>query len=318
MHESKNERATRHGYIDIKPSCWGRYRDDIFSLWNQPVEKLMEFTIYLSSICPTIKFTVRFDHLKLEFLVVLVYKDKGTLNTTDFSKETDGHMYLLPSSAHFHSVSRNIPYNVVLQLRRICSTQEQFDNKCEEYKAYLLARGYNRAHLHKQFSRAKRVPRESTLIKKTINSSDKKVVFNLDYFPALRNVGGTLRQYLPILFQSTAMEQAFNSSGARTMVGYRRLKNLKEILSPAAYPRTNILKPPPNAGCNKCTSKCYVCRDFLTESSTITSVATGLSYKIKDALSCKDDWVIYCATCVKCQKQDVGSTLRLLHSLEQP
>ena len=93
------------------------------------------------------------------------------------------------------------------------------------------------------------------------------------------------------------------------MVGYRRHKNPKEILSPAAYPKTNTLKPPPNAGCNKCTSKCYVCRNFLIESSTITSITTGLSYKIKDALSCKDDWVIYCATCVKCQKQDVGSTL---------
>ena len=115
----------------------------------------MEFTNYLSSICPTIKFTVRFDHQKLEFLGVLVYKDKGILHTTVFSKETDGRMYLLPSSAHFHSVSRNIPYNVALRLRCICSRQEQFDNRCEEYKAYLLARGHNRAHLHKQFNRSK-------------------------------------------------------------------------------------------------------------------------------------------------------------------
>ena len=134
---------------DIKPLCFGRYRDDIFSLWNQSVEKLMEFTNYLSSICPTIKFTGRFDHRKLEFPDVLVYKDKGTLHTTVFSKETDGHMYLLPSSAHFHSVSRNIPYNVALRLRCIRSIQEQFDNKCEECKGYLLARGYNRVHLHK-------------------------------------------------------------------------------------------------------------------------------------------------------------------------
>ena len=95
------------------------------------------------------------------------------------------------------------------------------------------------------------------MIKKTINSSENKVTFNLDYHPALRNVGAIFRQYLPILFKSTAIEQAFNSNRA---------------------------------------------------SITSTSVATGLSYKIKDALSCKDDWVIYCATCVKCQKQDVGST----------
>ena len=89
----------------------------------------------------------------------------------------------------------------------------------------------------------------------------------------------------------------------------RKHKILKEILSPVAHSKTNILNPSPNAGCKKCTSKCYVRRDFLIESSTITGVATGLSYKIKDALSCEDNWVIYCVTYVKCQKQDVGSTL---------
>ena len=30
---------------------------------------------------------------------------------------------------------------------------------------------------------------------------------------------------------------------------------------------------------------------------------------MKDFLSCKDDSVVYCATCLKCQKQDVGSTV---------
>ena len=49
--------------------------------------------------------------------------------------------------------------------------------------------------------------------------------------------------------------------------------------------------------------------DFLQESATITSLATGIKYKIKESLSCKDDWVVYCATCLKCQKQDVGSTV---------
>ena len=110
-----------------------------------------------------------------------------------------------------------------------------------------------------------------------INSSDNKVIFNLDYHPALRNVGAIFRHYLPILFKSTAMEQAFNSNEASIMIGYKRHKIPKEILSPAAYPKTNILKPLPNAGCNSCISKCYVCRNFLIESSTITTVTTGLS-----------------------------------------
>ena len=83
---------------------------------------------------PTVRFTVRFDHQKLEFLDVLVYKDKGTLHTTVFSKETDGHMSLLPSSAHFHSVSRNIPYNEHYYLGVYVAHRNNL-NKCEEYKA---------------------------------------------------------------------------------------------------------------------------------------------------------------------------------------
>ena len=64
------------------------------------------------------------------------------------------------------------------------------------------------------------------------------------------------------------------------MTGFRRHKNLKEILSPAAFPTNKDKQVVP---------KCYVCRDFLLESPTITSLATGFKYKIKDSLSCKDD-----------------------------
>ena len=49
-------------------------------------------------------------------------------------------------------------------------------------------------------------------------------------------------------------------------------------------------------------------KNFLLESPSITNVATGASFKIKEALSCKDTWVIYCAICTKCNLQDVGST----------
>ena len=54
--------------------------------------------------------------------------------------------------------------------------------------------------------------------------------------------------------------------------------------------------------------KRFVCQNFLLESPSITSVATGASFTIKDALSCKDTWIIYCAICTKCNLQDVGST----------
>ena len=54
--------------------------------------------------------------------------------------------------------------------------------------------------------------------------------------------------------------------------------------------------------------KCFVCQNFLLDSPFITSAATGASFKTKEALPCKDTWVIYCVICTKCNLQDVGST----------
>ena len=223
-------------------------------------------------------------------------------------------MYLLPSSSHFHSVSDNIPYGVALRLKRICSTEEEFSKKSIEYKNHLLARGYKRNKVKKQFQKVNFFSRETLLTKQPKISSNKKIVLNLDYHPTLRNVGSIIKRHLPILYKSVAMKETFNPYKTRMMIGFRRHKNLKEILSPAAFPTNKNKQVVLDTGCKKCNKKCYVCRDFLQESPTITSLATGIKYKIKESLSCKDDWVVYCATCLKCQKQDVGSTVTELYT----
>ena len=271
--------------------------------------RLRVFTSYLSSIYPSIRFTVHFDCHKIEFLDVLVVKQNGRLETTVYSKETDGHMYLLPSSSHFHSVSDNILYGVALRLKRICSTEEEFSKKSIEYKNQLLARAYKRNRVLKQFQKANFFSRETLLTKQPNISSNKKIVLDLDYHSTLRNVGSIIKCHLPILYKSVAMKETFNPDKTRIMIGFRRHKNLKEILSPAVFPTNKNKQVVLDTGCKKCNKKCNLCRDFLQESPTIIGLATGIKYKIKDSLSCKDDWVVYCATCLKCQKQDVSSTV---------
>ena len=151
--------------------------------------------------------------------------------------------------------------------------------------------------------------REAALTKTPKNNRNNKIVFNLDYHPAFKNVGAIIRKHLPVLNKSARMKEIFDPSNTRILTGFRRHKNLKELLSPASFPNTHRKQqPPPNAGCQKCKKKCFVCQNFLLESPSITSAATGASFKIKEALSCKDTWVIYCAICTKCNLQDVGST----------
>ena len=137
-----DNKVFEHEYL--QPLCWGRYRDDCFGLWNGSLKELRVFTSYLSSISPSIKFTVQYNCYQLEFLDVLVKKENGLLETTVYSKKSDGHMYLLPSSCHFHTVFENIPYGVALRLKRICSTETEFNMKSDEYQTHLIARAIAR------------------------------------------------------------------------------------------------------------------------------------------------------------------------------
>ena len=74
-------------------------------------------------------------------------------------------MYLLPSSCHFHTVSKNIPYGgVALRLRRICSTETEFNMKSGEYQKYLIARGHSEKRVRKQFHKASLISREVAYI----------------------------------------------------------------------------------------------------------------------------------------------------------
>ena len=50
--------------------------------------------------------------------------------------------------------------------------------------------------------------------------------------------------------------------------------------------------------------------NFLLPVKRIKSVVTGKSYKIRQALSCRTDYIIYCALCTLCNKQYVGLSVK--------
>ena len=84
----------------IKPALWWRYRDDIFDLWQQGLPALEEFTQYINSLYPTIKFELVFSESRLNVLDVTLYLVDGFIKTDVYSKPTDSHLYLPPSSSH--------------------------------------------------------------------------------------------------------------------------------------------------------------------------------------------------------------------------
>ena len=110
------------------------------------------------------------------------------------------------------------------------------------------------------------------------------------------------------------MKKVFNSNKTCIRTGFRRTKNLKDLLVPSALPdvdRVNGVSSD-TLGCFRCDRQvCDACHNFLLPAKRIKSVVTGKSYKIRQSLSCRTDYIIYCAICTICNKQCVGSSVKI-------
>ena len=69
----------------LKPALWWRYRDDIFDLWQQGPSALENFTGFINSLYPTIKFELLSSDSYLNMLDVTLYLIDGFIRTDIYS-----------------------------------------------------------------------------------------------------------------------------------------------------------------------------------------------------------------------------------------
>ena len=139
------------------------------------------------------------------------------------------------------------------------------------------------------------------------------LVLVIGYHPNFRDVPKLIKDHLQILYESPRVENVFSSSKTCIRTGFRRTKNLKDLLVPSALPDVNSSESVSNdaLGCFRCDLKvCDACHNFLLLAKRIKSIVTGKSFKIRQALSCRTDYIIYCALCTLCNKQCVGSSVK--------
>ena len=117
---------------------------------------LHEFTNYLNSIHPTIKFTHEYSEEKIDFLdtTVKLNHQRGPI-TTLYNKPTDTYLYLEHSSAHPKTVLQKGPYGQYLHLRRICTLEKDFEDNVHKLTRYYLNRGFPFKSLKRHYKRAR-------------------------------------------------------------------------------------------------------------------------------------------------------------------
>ena len=221
----------------------------------------------------------------------------GKISVDVFSKPTNSFTYVLPSTCYPNRNIRNVPKGIALRLRRICDSDEKYDERSEEYQKYLIARDYQPGSVKRQFEEVKKLSRSEARRPKVKSNQVRKLNFFTTYNPSLPNMDTLVKKYLPLLHSDENLKELFPASAFNTI--YRRNKNLKELLSPSLFPNRKSTKSNSIISCNSCD----ICNNYMVFENMFTSKVTGKKYFIKGELHCNSCNVIYLVKFSNCKQQ---------------
>ena len=173
------------------------------------------------------------------------------------------HQFLDPTSCHPYHCKKGIPYSQTLILNRICSDNSNFDKRCNELERWLFEKGYTEKMVKKQVLQAREHSRESLLEKVKSESNQKKLTFNITYYPVFQNVRNILQELHILLTPDQEHKKVFQGI---PVVGFRNGKSLKDHLVRAKLPNVEIAAR--SESCGK--GNCQVC-DYICDTDTFTT-----------------------------------------------
>ena len=177
-----------------KPLVYLRYIDDIFMIWTDGEDSLNDFLAHCNNQNKNIQFEQTISNTSIPFLDVSVTLEGGKLTTDLYCKSTDKHQYLYHTSCHPKHTKTSLPYCLALRLRRICSSENLFQQRTNEMLQHLIQRGYKKRSIHDAIKKASLVTREEALADKTKSKSLQRVPFVVTYNPMLPNIPKILHE----------------------------------------------------------------------------------------------------------------------------
>jgi hypothetical protein len=183
---------------------------------------------------PTIKFTLEVSQKEVAFLYTTVRLNNGRVVTDTFCKPTDSHNYLMYDSAHPKKCKDSIPYSQFLRIRRICSDIKDYDKRVISLSSHFLRRGYPKEILEEAAIQGRQKYREELWnLKRAASASTDKVFLISTYHPSDNSVKEVVKNNWGLLGESPTTQFIHEK---KLVCGYRRPKNLKEMLVRAGIP----------------------------------------------------------------------------------
>ena len=104
------------------------------------------------------------------------------------------HQFLDPTSCHLYHCKKGIPYSHTLRLNKTYPDNETFDRHCNDLEKWLMKIGYNEKMIRKQILSAQEYSRNYPFEKEKQQMPEKKLTFNINYYPAFQNVRRIMEQ----------------------------------------------------------------------------------------------------------------------------
>ena len=293
-----------------KPLMWMRYRDDIYDPWPHGENELIKFTEWLNSLSDSIKFTLNYNIGQgIEYLDTFIYDKDGKLHTDVYSKASDTHAYLPPSSCHPYHICKNNPNQVARRVRKICSEDSTYLLARNKFSTLLNDRGYSAEAVSGAFSMFDSTPR-SLLFgagEQENRHTKSRRCFPLvsEFNPHLPAIPPVLNKFKYILSLDPVVDEAIPQNSI--FASYTQPKNIKDILVHSNFSSSDIVSDT-DLGCKPCGS-CFLCKHYLLECDSFSSFECNNNFKIKQHITCNTEGIIYLLLDQSCNRSYVGSTI---------
>lgn len=128
----------------LQPKFWRRYQDDILGIWSHGQESLVEFHRLLNSHHRKIRLTMSYGP-SVNFLDLTISLVSDKIHYQLFSKDTDSHMILSPSSHHPGHTFRGVVFGEILRFASHSVSRSAFQRCFEEISKVWALQGYRRS-----------------------------------------------------------------------------------------------------------------------------------------------------------------------------
>ncbi|KAM4029694.1 uncharacterized protein ACNLHF_022451 [Anomaloglossus baeobatrachus] len=215
---------------------WTRYIDDIFLIWQGSFDFLLVFIRELNSNTRNIRLTYQCSTDSIAFLDVLVYRDSdGFLQSNLHRKSTATNTLLHASSFHPPHMIGSVPTGQFLRIRRLCSSDGDFEIQAAELTKRFLERGYSRRMIKRAYHRAKHSSRNQLLYSSKSRGGDTTVRFITNYCNQHVAIREALTKSWPILQADPTLAKILPK---KPQITVRRARNLKDHLVRSLHENT--------------------------------------------------------------------------------